>query len=205
MGFFEEHRNLVIGAGVVIVVIVAGALLFNFMNTRKNQAAAEELGSILTAYEMGRFEEALDGNAENRGLVEIAGDYGSTKTGTLAIFYTAEAYYQLGQYDRALEYYERYDVGNDILGASALAGRAAVHEQQDNPSEAADLYLQAADAYDSPATTPDYLLSAARNFKAAGDMTSAEQAYQRYLDDFGDLPNAGLVEAMMAQVEAGGN
>lgn len=205
VGFFEENRNLVIGGAALIVIVIAAIALFSFMNVKKNQAAAEELGSILTAYELGRFQEAIDGNADNRGLVEIAGDYGSTTSGNLATFYAAEAYYQLGQYDRALEYFQRYDVSDDLIGASAVAGQAAAKEQLGEHAEAADLFMRAADTYESPATTPDYLLAAARNFTTVGDSEAAQAAYQRYLDEYEDLPNAPQVQMLMAQSEASSN
>ena len=112
--------------------------------------------------------------------------------------------YQLGRFDEALEYFESFDVGGDILGASALAGQAAVHEQQGDNAEAAQLFRRAAAAYDSPATTPDYLMSAGRNYEAAGDAAEAEKVYEQFLNDYGDTPNATLVEALMARAEAGG-
>lgn len=204
VGFFEEHRNQLIGVAVGLLVIIAGAFAYSLWQNSRDTEAAEMLGNILTTFEQGQLAEALDGTADTPGLLEIADRYGSTATGNLATFYAADALYQLGRFDEALEYFENHDAGGDILGASALAGQAAVHEQRGDNAEAAQLFRRAADAYDSPATTPDYLMSAGRNYEAAGDATEAEEVYQQFLDDYGDTPSAPLVEALIARAEAGG-
>ena len=204
VGFFEEHRRLLIGVAVVLAVVIVGAFAYNFWQDSRDTEAAEMLGNILTTFEQGQIAEALDGSVNNPGLIEIADRYGSTATGNLAKFYAADALFQLGRFDESLEYFESYNVSGDILGASALAGQATIFEQQGDNTQAAQLFRRAADAYESPATTPDYLMSAGRNYEAAGDAPAAAEVYQLFLDDYGATPNAPLVEALMAQAEAGG-
>ncbi len=202
VGFYEEHRNLLIGLAIGLLVLIIAVVGYRFWQNGRDTQAAEMLGGVLTTYEQGNLAEALDGTADAPGLLEIADQYGSTATGNLATFYAADALYQLERYDEAMEFFKKYDASGDILGASALAGQAAIHEQQGENAEAASLFRRAADAYDSPATTPDYLMSAGRNYEAAGDASDASEVYQRYLDDYGDTPTAALVEALMAQAEA---
>ncbi len=200
---WEQHRTLLIGLGAGLLVLIAAAVAYTLWQNQRDQAAAEELGLILTHYEQGRYAEALDGTADRRGLLEIADEYGSTDTGNLATFYAADALYQLERYDEALTYFERYDAGEDILGASALAGQAAVKEQQGEHAEAARLYERAAAAYESPATAPDYLMAAGRAYAAAGDTEAAVEVYQAFLEDYEESPNAPIVEALLAQAQAG--
>jgi predicted negative regulator of RcsB-dependent stress response len=126
MTFFEEHRKLLIGAAIAVLVVIAGAALYGWWQSRQDREAAEALGAILTQYEQGSYEQALDGTPEATGLLGIAREYGSTDTGNLATFFAADALYQLGRYDEALELFQDYDGSGDILGASALAGQAAI-------------------------------------------------------------------------------
>lgn len=202
VGFFDEHRKPLIGAAAALVVLVAAVIGYNVVQNNRDKEAAEMLGSVLTMFEQAQYAESLDGTAEAPGLIEIADRFGSTATGNLATFYAADALYQLGRFDEALEYFKAYDADGDILGASALAGQAAIHEQQGDNAEAGQLFRRAAEAYDSPATSPDYLMSAGRTYEAAGDATEAGEVYQEFLDKYGDTPNAPLVEALMAQAEA---
>jgi predicted negative regulator of RcsB-dependent stress response len=200
--FFEQHRTLLIGAGVALVVLIAGVIGWGWWQARQDRAAAEALGGILAAYEQGNYEEALEGTPESAGLLDIAREYGSTNTGNLATFFAADALYQLERYDEALELFEGYDGDGDILGASALAGQAAIYEQRGEHERAADLYRRAADAYASAATAPDYLMAAGRNYEAADNYAAAQQAYERFLADWDETPNAALVEALLARAEA---
>lgn len=202
MTFFDEHRTLLISAAVGLLALIIGAIAFNWWQGQKDIEAAEALGAVLTSYELGNLEQALDGTTDRPGLLAIADEYGSTDTGNLATFYAADALYQLGRYDEALRYFEQYDAGSDILGASALAGEAAIHEQQGDNAEAARLYRRAADAYASAATTPDYLMAAGRNYEASGDYAEAQEVYQAYLDAYEGTPNAPLVEALLARAQA---
>jgi tetratricopeptide (TPR) repeat protein len=202
MTFFEEHRTLLIGAAAALVLVVVGVLLYGWWRERQDRAAAEALGGVLTAYQDGNYEEALEGTPEAAGLLEIADEYGATNTGNLATFFAADALYQLERYDEALAMFEDYDGDDDILGASALAGQAAIYEQRGEHARAAQLYLRAADAYESAATAPDYLMAAGRNYEAAGGFAQAQAAYERYLEGWEETPNAALVEALLARARA---
>jgi tetratricopeptide (TPR) repeat protein len=202
MTFFEEHRTLIIGVGAALLAVIVGALLWGWWQARQDRAAAEALGGVLTAYEAGNYEQALEGTPEAPGLLQIADDYGSTNTGNLATFFAADALYQLGRYDEALEQFEDYDGDRDILGASALAGQAAIYEGRGDHARAAGLYERAAAAYASAATAPDYLMAAGRNYEAAGDYAEAQAVYERYLEAWDETPNAMLVEALLARTEA---
>lgn len=202
LGFFEEHRKPLIAGAIALLVLIVLAFAYSFWQSSRDQEASEMLGTIFTTFEQGALAEALDGTAEAPGLIEIADRYGSTPTGNLATFYAGDALYQLGRFDEAMEYFQNYDAGRDILGASALAGQAAILEEQGESAQAADMFKRAAEAYDSPATTPDYLMSAGRNFEAAGDAAKAEEVYQQFLDNYDETPNAALVEALLARAEA---
>lgn len=205
VGFFEEHRTPLIAAAAGLVVVVAAIVGYGVVQNNRDSQAAEMLGSVLATYEQDQLAEALDGTADGPGLIEIADRYGSTATGNLATFYAADALYQLGRLDEAMEYFKRYDAGADILGASALAGQAAILEQRGDHAEAARLFRRAADVYDSPATSPDYLMSAGRTYEAAGDAIGAREVYEQFLDSYGETPSAPLIEALMAQAEASSN
>ena len=196
--FFEENRTLVIGALVGVVALVLAIFAFTAMRSNQTAEAGEALGGILTAYESGDFETALAGTDTNPGLLDIADEYGSR---TAAPFFAADALFQLGRYDEAAEYFDMVDLGG-LFGASAVAGRAAIHEMEGQHEEAAELYERAARAYEGPATTPGYFLDAGRAFQAAGDLSGAERAYQAILDDFEDTPEATTAAVELASVMA---
>ena len=194
--FFEDHRTTILAVIAGVVVLAIAVVAWRSYQARRSEAGQQLLGAILTEYEAGNWQAALDGTDTAPGLLEIADDYGSTATGEQATFFAADAYYQLGETDRALALFEDYD-GDGLLAASALAGQAAIVEA-DDPSRAARLYEQAATEYASPASTPGYLLDAARAHLAAGEADQATASLQAVLDDWEDT-----AEAQQAQLEIG--
>lgn len=201
--FFEDHRNAIIGGIVGVVLLALAVIGWRTWQDRRSAEGQQLLGAILTEYEAGNYQAALDGTDTAPGLLEIADDYGSTPTGRQATFFAADALYQLGEYDRALEFFEDYS-GDGLVAASALAGQAAIAELQDRHADAARLYERAAAEYDSPASTPGYLLDAARAHAAAGDPEAATEALQRVADDWPETPEnrTALIELGTVQAAA---
>ena len=195
--FFEDHQTAIVGAIIGVVLLAFAVIGWRVWQDNRSAEGQRLLGAILSEYEAGNYQAALDGTADAPGLLEIADDYGSTSTGEQAAFFAADALYQLGETDRALELFEDYD-GDGLMAASAIAGQAAIAEQNGDPARAAGLYERAASEYDSPASTPGYLLDAARAYRAAGDTDGAAEVLNRVVDEWEDAP-----EARAAQVELG--
>jgi tetratricopeptide (TPR) repeat protein len=201
MTLAEKYKGALIAAGVGIVVVFLGVLGYVFYLSGQSDTADEALGAVLPLYENGQYQEALDGTADVPGLLEIADEYGATDAGNLAQFYAASALFQLGRYEEAGEYFDAYD-GEELLGASAIAGQAAVAEQLGDHAEAGRLYLDAARTYESAATAPSYYLDAARNFEAGGDIDAARAAYEEIEEEYPDAPEAANVPVYTARLDA---
>ncbi|MEM1117918.1 MAG: tetratricopeptide repeat protein [Bacteroidota bacterium] len=195
--FFDQYQTAIVGGGVTLIALVLGFFGWQWWQGERSAEGQQLLGAILTEYEVGNWQTALDGTDTAPGLLEIADQYGSTSTGEQATFFAADAYYNLGQYDEALALFEDYD-GEGLLGASALAGQAAIAEQQGDAAGAAALFERAAASFESPASAPGYLLDAARAHVAASDTEAALAALQTVLDDYAETP-----EAVQAELEMG--
>lgn len=202
MTFAEERRTALLAAGLALVLLALALAGFFYWRSVQNERAAEALGAVLPAFEEGRFEEALEGGPEAPGLLEIVGRYGGTKAGNLARFYAASALLELDRHEEAGRQFAAFKGKDDILGASALAGEAEAAEHAGEHARAGRLYERAARAYPSPATAPAYLMSAGRNFQAAGDARAARSAYERIEEEYRRTPQANLVPALLAQIEA---
>ncbi len=202
MTMAEENKGLLIAAAAGIVILFLGVVGYMFYQANQSDRADDVLGAILPTYESGSYQEALDGNADAIGLLDIADDYGSTEAGNLAKFYAAAALFELERYEEAAEMYEDYDGGEDLLGASALAGQAAITEINGDHDGAATLYRRAARAYESAATAPAYYLDAARNFEAAGNYDAAREAYEAITEDYEDAPEAANISVYTARLDA---
>lgn len=184
LALYYGNRRILAGAAIGVIVIIAAILGFSYIQGARDNQAQELLGAIVLEYERGDHRIALDGNGEILGLLDIVDQYGSTTAGNTARFYAGNAHFELEEYDEALEQFEQFKAGDDLIGASATAGRAAVHELQEDFSQAATLFERAADMDDNSLRSPHYLYSAARTYVAAGEFAAAEEiileAKERY-------------------------
>jgi tetratricopeptide (TPR) repeat protein len=184
---------------IVLVLVIVGAVLYH---GRQADLAQDHLGAIVHEYEAGNFRAALDGTDGQIGLLAIADDYGRTNAGNLARFYAGDALFRLGEYDQALTYFERFRKGDNIIGASAYAGEAAVYEQREEFRRAGERYRRAADRYDNELTSPTYLMRAAQAFELAGEFNQAADNYEALRERYPDTPAAANVDFYLARIEA---
>ncbi len=200
--FADNNRGLLYAALAALVVLVLAIGGYIYYQSQQQEEAQRLLGQIVSVYGMGDYRAALDGTGDRPGLLQIADAYGGTAAGNMATFYAADALYELDEYERALEYYEAYDAGADLLGASAIAAQAAVYENMEQFEEAAAHYLEAAEQFESLATTPQYLLSAGRAYEQAGRYEAAIETYERLGEDYPEAVEAEAAQRLIARARA---
>ncbi|MCY4000789.1 MAG: tetratricopeptide repeat protein [Bacteroidetes bacterium] len=176
LAFYLQSRRLLTVMAIGIVLIIAGIVGYNYIQDTRNTQAQEFLGGILLEYERSNYRIALDGSGDILGLTDIVARYGSTPAGNTARFYAANAHFELNEFDLALEHFTDYKASDDFLGASAIAGRAAILELQGEYLMAADLFRRAAGMDDDNVIrAPYYLRSAARAYVESGELDSAKE------------------------------
>ncbi len=200
--YFDRNRTLVYGILAGIVVLVLLVIGWFWYQNVQGAEATEHLGRIVPLYEEGNYQQALDGSEDRLGLAAIADQYGSTDAGNLARFYAANAHFELGNFEEAQTYFSRFKKGDDLLGASAIAGEAASLEEQGEFRRAGDLYVRAARHLESAAASPQYLLDAGRVYEEAGEYGRAVEAYQMIADNYEDAPVVTNLDAFIARAEA---
>jgi tetratricopeptide (TPR) repeat protein len=190
---------------VLLVIVVAGALgaiLYHNNVQAENQRAMTELGKVYPLYDQGQYHQAIHGSPEQNlpGLSDIVRNYGSTDAGRLATFYLANAYYHNGDYDNAYRYFDMFRGSDPLLRASALAGKAAIHEIRGEPAQAAELFEQAATRFGATAITPENLKHAGRNYLEAGMHGKALSMFERLQNEFPESAYAREVDRYLAQI-----
>lgn len=200
--FYEEQKRLVTGLGIGAAVIVAGIFGYNYIRNAQSDSADEALGSILKYYEDADFRTALEGAGEALGLLDIVDRFGGTPAGNLARFYAGDALFRLADYDGALEQFEQFDADNDIVGASAVAGRASIYEMNGDFERAGENYERAADMEHNLVHGPRYLLSSARAYIQAHAYDKAEGVLEDAQDQYPDSDLADEVTYHLGFVRA---
>ena len=198
--FFYQNRTLIYGIVGGIVVVILAVVGYAFLQSQRGVQAQEELGGIILVYEKGDYRAALDGTDTATGLLTIIDDYGGSEAGNMARFYAADALFRLGEYDQALEFFQDFDGAADVVGASALAGEAAIHEIKGDDARAGDLYRRAALLVESELKSPDYLMNAGRAYENAGQYEDARDSYLLIQERFPESAQAQGLDFYLGRV-----
>lgn len=177
VAYFDEHKKpvLIISGAIVLLAV----LIYLYSNKLKNdnEKAALELSRVVALYEMGNYQEAIDGKKGTNilGLNKIVDQYGSTENGEIAKIYLANSYLFLGKIDKAYEFFDDYSGDSPLYKATALAGVAGYYEYKKDYEKAAEKYKEAAFVSKENASNPQYLLNAIINLIKVNKKAEAKE------------------------------
>ncbi len=198
---YDYRKHLLFGGIAVIALVLIGVIYYTNLQS-EHERAMTELGKVYPLYDEARYERAIEGVLEQNimGLRDIADNYRRTEAGRIASFYLANAYYHLGEYDDAYRYFSEFRGSDDLLRASALAGRAAIYEVRGEYVKAAEYYQQAANRYGRTAVTPENLKHAGRNYLEAGEYKKALNVFEKLQEEYPESIYTQDVDRYIAQI-----
>jgi tetratricopeptide (TPR) repeat protein len=184
VGFYEQNRNLVIGLGIGIVLVIGAVLFWSQRKAALEIEATESLAKVMRAYKDGDWSAALEGDSTHIGLHKLVERYSGTASGELAKFYLACALYQRNALDSAITFYKSVSTSAPLLKAAAMAGEAACYEQKKQYKQAAELYRKAATTAQNQALEAFYLSDAGRAYELAGEKEEALEVFEQIKKKF---------------------
>ncbi|PID57935.1 MAG: hypothetical protein CR986_08435 [Ignavibacteriae bacterium] len=200
--FIEKYKQNIIIVVAVIAVIVVATVWYMSKKKEDNLIASNKLSQIVSVYEKGEYQKAIDGEpgTQLEGLKAIVENYGNTEQGEIAKIYLANSYYSVGNYENALEQYENYSGSSKLHKAAALAGMASCYEMQNKFSEAAEKYKAAAKEDKLKSQNASYLLNAGINYLKADEKEEAKTVFQLVKKDYTQTAAAQEVDKYLLQL-----
>lgn len=183
--FAHKYKKAIVGAVVAIILFAIGSTLYNQnIVAPAEKEAAEALYAAQALFDEGKFQEALDGDGANLGLIAIADEYSSTASGNLANAYAGLALAQLGRYEDAIPYLSDFS-GDDQMVAPAVVGALGnCYAQTGNSDKAIGCFLDAASNADNNTISPYYLLQAGILYEQAGKADKALKLYEEIKNEY---------------------
>ncbi|HKJ07075.1 MAG TPA: tetratricopeptide repeat protein, partial [Flavobacteriaceae bacterium] len=109
-------------------------------------------------------------------------EYSGTKAGNLANYYAGISYLKLKNYEEAINYLEEFESDDELLAPVAQGAIGDAFADINQPEEALNFYLKAADLRDNMFSTPMFL------FKAGNTALDIEE-YDKALEIFNRIKN----------------
>ncbi len=186
INYFEKNRKNVYTALTILIIVIAGVILFVNKRKANNEIAAIELGKIRGVYSANNFQQAINGDSlgVSKGLQYIVDEYGSTENGENAKIMLANSYYALRDFDKAEKYYKDYSGSNKLLKVSASAGIAGIYEARNNYTEAAKQFEKTSSMEKDNPFVDEYVFYAAKDYYRANDFVNAKKLFDRLKNDY---------------------
>ena len=203
--FIIKYKNKFL-AGIAAIVIVVGGILGyqNFISEPNEKKASEALFKGEQYFNADNFELALNGDSLGyKGFLNVANEFSGTDAGKLANAYAGLCYAQLGKYEEALNYLNKFDANDQLVSPALLGTMGNCYAQLNQLDKAADTLVKAADKANSQALSPIYLIQAGQIYEKLGKKSEAINAYktikEKYFNSYQSMDIDKYIERASAK------
>ena len=178
--FIIKYKNKFLAGIAAIVIVVGGVLGYKHFISEPNEKKASEALFRGEQYFMAdNYEFALNGDSLGyEGFVKVANEFGGTDAGKLANAYAGICYAQLGQYENAVKFLDKFSADDQLVTPALMATMGNCYAQLGQFDKAAATLVKAADKANSHALSPIYLIQAGQIYEKLGKNSEAINAYQ---------------------------
>jgi len=203
--YLEQHKKRIATITTIVVLAVGAYLGFTYWYVPGQEAEAEEAMYHAQAYfNEDSINKAINGVGSNLGFEAIAQQYSWTPAGHLANYYLGLCYYDKKDYQKALDYLEKFDAGDMMIGPNAAGVMGDAAMQLNQPDKALDYYLTAVKRNDNSFTTPIYLKKAALVCEQQGKYAEAVTLYERIKSEYNTADDAQDIDKYIYRAKAKG-
>ena len=177
--WIEKNQNKLTWAVTIIVAVVVGVLALNtYVIKPKAVEVSNENAKAVTYFMQGDWENALNGDdAECIGFQAIADEYKMYQGGKLAALYAGVCYYQLGQYEDAAAYLNKFSANDLTIEPAALQLLGDAYVQLEEYGKAVKAFETAAKS-GNDLIAPMSLMKAGKVYLELGDNAAAKKAFE---------------------------
>jgi len=204
--FVARNQKIIIGVVVAIALLTVGYLAYQkFVAAPKEEEAANEMFIAQQNFDKATqgvasdslYKLSLNGSEGKFGFIKIANEYSGTDAGNLANYYAGVAYLQTGKYTEAIDYLEKFKSEDMVLNAMAKGAIGDAYSQKNQPKEALENYVKAAESDKNNYTTPRFLLKAGKTALALGYKEDALKYFTDIKDNFDASPEAAAIDVLI--------
>jgi tetratricopeptide (TPR) repeat protein len=213
--FYEKNKKMVqyVGGGLLVLIAAVVFYKFYYLPEQENEASNEifwaqaffDRDSFNLALKGGPMVMSPDGQKPMMGFEQVAENYGITKTGNLANYYAGVCCLRTKQFERGIEFFEKYSGNDAIVGSIAVGAIGDCYMELNKADDAIKYYLKAAEKNSNDFTSPIYLKKAAFAYEMKGSFTDALGTYERIKREYSRSAEGKEIERDIARVKAKGN
>ncbi len=194
-GFFEENKSTTLGAGIVLIALVAGFFGFQWYKNSQDVEGEKKLYKAVYAFESDSL------SAAAKEMAKISDEFGGN-TQNLSDLYLGITLLKQGKYDQAIEKLKNFSSADLLVQARAYSLIGDAYAEKKSFGEAIEYYQKAADYKPNKFFTPTYLLKLALAFEANKQGKDALDAYSQIADKFPESAESIPAKKYKALIES---
>lgn len=200
--FVEQNKNLLIGGGIALLLLAAGAFYyFKIYKVERQAEAVEQMYQAQIQFERDSFAVALTNPGGGySGLLDIIDNYKGTSAANLALYYAGISYLNLGKFDAAIDYLEDFSPSGEISPVMKNGALGDAYSELNDMSKALSYYKKAANGSDNEVLAGYYLKKLGMLYEREGNLKEAKATYERLKAEFPLSPYATDVEKYITRV-----
>jgi tetratricopeptide (TPR) repeat protein len=196
----DNYKPLLIVLGAIVAIVAFVWLGKIYLNNRNNEAQSQMF--MAERYlEMDSLKLALNGDGNYLGFLDIADNYKMTKAGNLATYSAGICYLNLGNYNEAIKYLEKYKKKDKVIASIAIGATGDAYVELGDLEKGASKYVEAADYAENSFNTPLYLMKAANIYEMEKKLDQALSLYERIQNEFPESTEGSTVDKYIARVK----
>lgn len=201
-----KNQKIIIGLVAAAAILTIGYLAYQrFIATPKQDEAANEMFVAQQNFQKATdgvasdslYKLSLNGSEGKFGFLKIADEYSGTDAGNLANYYAGIAYLNTGKYTEAIDYLSKFKSDDIVLGALAKGAIGDAYSQKNQPKEALENYVKAAESNKNDFTTPRFLLKAGKTALTLGNKADALKYFTDIKENYEATPEAASVDVLI--------
>ena len=201
-----KNQKIIIGLVAAAAILTIGYLGYQrFIAAPQQEEAANEMFVAQQNFQKATdgvasdslYKLSLNGSEGKFGFLKIADEYSGTDAGNLANYYAGIAYLNTGKYTEAIDYLSKFKSDDIILGALAKGAIGDAYSQKNQPKEALENYVKAAESNKNDFTTPRFLLKAGKTSLALGNKADALKYFTDIKENYEATPEAASIDVLI--------
>jgi tetratricopeptide (TPR) repeat protein len=202
MWFERNSKKLTIVVGIVVVIVLVFFGYYRFIRMPKIEKTQNAMFMAEYYFGQSEYQKALDGDEEHSGFLDVVDTYGSVRPARLAALYAGLCYLNLGEFDNAITYLNKFKGDDEFLCAMATGAIGDAYLELGNNTKAGEYYRKAVDMRDNDVTTPVFLLKSAQCNELNNLFQAALTEYEKIQTKYPNSNEARDIEKYIARVKA---
>jgi tetratricopeptide (TPR) repeat protein len=196
----DNYKPLLIILGGMVAIVALVWLGKIYLNNR-NKEAQSQMFMAERYLEMDSLNLALKGDGNYLGFLDIADNYKMTKAGNLAAYSAGICYLNLGNYNEAIKYLDKYKKKDQVIASIAIGATGDAYVELGDLEKGASKYEEAADYAENSFNTPVYLMKAANIYELQKKYDKALSLYERIQDKYPESTEGSTIDKYIARVK----